>query len=121
MFESAEAKIQIWHKSFVTLLDNVAEEGYHLFAFARHLSVNAGLSYPNVDEIDLDFIENLDTPHGDMHYNNIFDFTLENAGEYWGYICSYVYDNNDSAIDKIVVDCNLDTGRSETNEFVFWR
>jgi len=118
---NAEARIQTWHKSFVTLLDDVAEEGYRLFAFARHVSASAGLTYPSyADAVKSTYVTELETPDGDLHYDDVFNRAINNASQYWGVICAYVYGEEDSAAEQIVVDCDLDTGKIPSDDYVFW-
>lgn len=111
--------IDSWHAKFVSTVDTI-EEGSALPAIARHVAVNAGLTYPQPDEVEMaEFIEALETPEGPMHYDTIFNRTLDNVAQVWAWIG---HDVNAGTIDQLqqMGAWNLDTGRDETGSLVFW-
>lgn len=111
--------IDSWHAHFGPIVDKI-EEGSALPAFARHVAVNAGMTYPEPGEVDLvEFIESLETPQGPMHYDAIFDKTRENIARVWAWIGQ---DVAAGTLDNVsaIGEWNLDTGRDETQTLVFW-
>ena len=96
---------------------NNAEESHRLFPWARHVGVDHGLTYPMFEEVDLDFITQLDTPNGKMHYNDVFDLAIENIKRYISVIANSVFE--DMPCDAIC-NWNLDTGKDETNKLTAW-
>ena len=112
-------EIDKWHKSFKRMVDNIAEEGYHLPLFARHLAVNCGLTYPALADVDGQYLENLDTPHGKKHYDEIFERAVDNVGSVWALVANAIYGSNESSLANIH-NCNLDTGEDHTGQLVFW-
>ncbi|HAS23842.1 zinc dependent phospholipase C family protein [Idiomarina loihiensis] len=112
-------QINDWHNGFQTVVDNV-EEGYRrLFKWARHISagLGAGLHYPTPEELDTTYIEDLDTPNGKMHYDDVFDLAVTNIQQYAGYLGQYVF--ADGSLDKFK-NWNLDNGKDENQELTAW-
>ena len=111
--------IDSWHANFGSRVDLI-EEGSALPAFARHVAVNAGLTYPEPQEIDsAAFIEGLNTPEGPLHYDAIFDRARDNVAKVWSWIGQ---DVSARTLDNVsaIGDWNLDTGRDEAGALVFW-
>ncbi len=107
-----------WHAAFLASMD-IAEEGGKLLPFSRHVAVNVGLTYPNVKDIDRQYIKGLKTPEGDMDYDSIFTRAQRNVLAMWSALSSAVY-TDDSTYLSIIGDWNLDTGRDSHNKLVFW-
>jgi len=118
-FETNPPDINHWHGRFRLMVDNVAEEGNKLMPLARHVAVGHGLTYPSLDDVEDQYILQLNTPNGPMDYNDIFDVAVNNVSKVWGWVASGVIDNNDSYKSNIG-NWNLDTGRDESEKFVFW-
>ncbi len=108
-----------WHKAFGAVVDTL-EEGGKLPAFARHVAVNCGATYPAAEEIDEQYITGLTTPEGKMNYNAIFERTINNVLVIWSVIASAVY-KGDLAYQAVIRNWNLDTGKDDDGNFVFWR
>lgn len=108
--------INKWHKSFVTVVDT-AEESYRLFPIARHVAVNCGLTYPLANEVDDQFISNLDTPLGEQHYDDIFDRAVKNICHYWTVIANAIF--TDGSLDPIL-NWNLDNGKCQNGYITAW-
>jgi hypothetical protein len=108
-----------WHKAFTDVLE-ATSGGYHLIPIARHVAVDCGLTYPNVDEVDRPtYIDNLKTPHGQQPYDQIFEKTIEHVIQGWHLIGEAVF--ADSTLYQTAFwDWNLDTGRDSTNRLVLW-
>lgn len=115
----ARPEMNDWHSGFQTVVDNV-EEGYRrLFKWARHVSaaLGSGLHYPTPDELEMIYVEDLDTPNGKMHYDDIFDLAVTNIQRYVGYIGQYVF--ADGSLDEFK-NWNLDNGKDENQELTAW-
>ncbi len=117
-YKTAPPTPDSWHSAFITAVD-MAEEGRKLFPFSRHVAVNAGVTYPNVKEIDSQYIKRLKTPEGPMDYDAVFDRAKANVLRIWAALASAVYDADTKYLAQIG-DWNLDTGRDTQNELVFW-
>jgi hypothetical protein len=111
-----------WHKAFDFMVNRIAEEGNRLMPIARHVAADAGLTYPNVSEIDhAEYITALKVPDGGtQHYDQIFDRALQSVGKVWTAMERTVFQTDPNAI-AFIGDWNLDTGRNQVNQkFVFW-
>jgi hypothetical protein len=109
-----------WHRAFRGVVDKI-EEGGCLMPAARHLAVDCGLTYPNPEEVDKQYIENLRVPGlaGHMHYDAIFAQAIGMVSAMWSWIARGVYDNNPVDL-ALLGNWNLDTGRDEANHYVMW-
>jgi len=112
-------KIDLWHAAFYNIM-NITEEGAGLFALARHVAVNAGLTYPRRNKIDMQYISNLKTPKGEMHYDEIFDLAQGNILRIWALIAAAVYENSNDYKGFLGEEWSLDTGLDANNKLVFW-
>jgi hypothetical protein len=118
-YQAGKPRINEWHRAFRTVV-NIAEESAALPAFARHLGVGAGFTYPLVAEIDKkNYIDHLDTPVGKLHYDQIFDRALNNVLMLWSLIAAAVF-NGDTAYQKKIGNWDLDTGEDADKKLVFW-
>lgn len=114
--------VDTWHKSFDFMVNKIAEEGNKLMPIARHVAVDAGLTYPNVDEINhAEYITQLKVPSGGtQHYDQIFDRALESVGKVWTSIERSIFQKDVTAL-AFIGNWNLDTGRNMTDDkLVFW-
>lgn len=115
--------IQKWHQGFQTVVDN-ADEGYRFFKWARHVAANVGVLYPRPDEVDGQYIENLETPHGNMHYQDIFMRAVSNIQTYVGYIGNAIFSEDEHRSKMYITkikNWNLDTGRDELGVLTAWQ
>lgn len=112
--------IDKWHEKFGDIVDNYGEEGNHLFPIARHVAVDAGLTYPNPDEIDQQYIENLESPEGQKTYDEIFEHAIHNVRRMWNVVAQGVFSKNES-YQTVIANWNLDTGKDMNDQFVMWR
>lgn len=113
--------INDWHDAVQFFIGNIAEEGNKLFPFARHLGVRSGLIYPEPDEVDNPkYIDSLSTPIGnDMSYNDIFNHTKTNIGQMWKIMADAVFKNGRKYLTRLGI-WNLDSGKDENDDMVFW-
>lgn len=119
LFQESEPNFQKWHSRFQLMVDKIGEEGNKLWPIARHVAVDCGLTYPAQSEIDFGFIENLETPEGIMGYDDIFDRALQNVAYLWTLIAGGVVEGDEN-FKKKIGNWNLDTGKDENGNFVFW-
>lgn len=112
-------KIESWHKAFDLMVNKIAEEGHQLLPLARHVAVDCGLTYPKIKEIDSQYIRDLKTPSGPMHYDEIFDFAVDNVVNIWAIISRAIVLNDDEYKLK-VGNWDFDTGRDQDEKLVFW-
>lgn len=109
-----------WHDGFRGVVDKI-EEGGKLFPSARHVAVDSGLTYPNPDEVDAQYISNLRVP-GDIgvtHYDAIFDRAINNTLNVWAAIASGVLTHSKDYL-AVIENWNLDTGRNSDDKYAFW-
>jgi hypothetical protein len=97
----------------------IAEDGNKLLPAARHLAVDSGMVYPAVKDIDSTFIHSLQVPGGQKDYDEIFDIAIENVKTVWSLIWKGVF-AGDKSFETRLGKWNLDTGRDENNQLVFW-
>ncbi|MCZ7625093.1 MAG: zinc dependent phospholipase C family protein [Candidatus Methylomirabilis sp.] len=108
-----------WRQRFQLVVDKVAEEGGRLFPFARHVAAGLGLTYPAQEEVDAQFIRGLRTPRGTSDYDAVFDLAVEQVGRVWQWIAQAVLRGDETTLAE-VGEWNLDTGRNEAGQLVFW-
>ncbi|WP_428739706.1 zinc dependent phospholipase C family protein [Sulfurimonas sp.] len=118
-FQNNPPNIDKWHEKFCHFVDDFAEEGNHLFPLARHVAINAGLTYPKEDEIDRQYIDNLQTPQGYSSYNDIFNHAIENVLNIWRIIARGVYEE-DTTYELAIANWNLDTGKDSNSNYGMW-
>lgn len=120
IFVSNPPDIDDWHRGFDRMVDDIAEEGNRLMPLARHVAVGCGLTYPAVSEIDLaEYIDGLETPHGQLPYDQIFDKALGHVIEGWHLIATGVFEGS-TTYQAAFGSWNLDTGRDPSGRMVLW-
>lgn len=119
MYKNESPKINVWHRSFRTVV-SIAEEGDKLFPLARHVAVDAALTYPSKDKIDKQYIDALEVPGGErLSYDDIFDKAIIKVLDAWRIIGDAVFEDSEEYRD-FFGDWNLDTGRDTNGNLVFW-
>lgn len=117
-WEANPPAIDTWHKMFSEIVDRI-EESYRVPKFARHVAANTGISYPLPEEVDKQYIQDLETPQGTtMNYDKIFDFALSNVARIWEWIASDIQEGTDYT--KRITSWCLDNGKDETDACVLW-
>lgn len=119
-FKLNKPNIDKWHQRFKLMVDEIGEEGNRLMPIARHVAVNCGLTYPAVSEIDAQYIKSLKVPTGHMDYDQIFEKAILNVGAIWSLVAKGVFAGDEEYLSKFG-EWNLDTGRDENGQLVFWR
>lgn len=118
-FSDRPPDIGRWHQGYTSVLDN-GEEGYRLIPIARHVAVNCGLTYPLFQEVDRKaYIDDLETPHGRLPYDKIFEKALDHVIEGWHLIGAAVFGDS-TVYQSAFGNWNLDTGRDENRKLVLW-
>lgn len=117
-FNDDVPNIDGWHEAFTENV-SIFEEGNKLHPLARHVAVNAGITYPDEDNIDTQYIENLQVPNGTMHYDEIADIAIDRIAQAWKRIGDAVYTNDNSMLAHFG-GWNLDSGRDTNNQLVYW-
>ncbi len=90
--EECQPDINAWHNGFQLVVDN-AEESHRLFPWARHVASKQGLTYPLQNEVNAVFIQNLETPNGRKHYDEVFDKAIETIQLFWEQTASSIHGN----------------------------
>jgi hypothetical protein len=111
--------VEKWHRGFKFGIGKIAEEGYRLIPLARHVAMDAGLTYPGKSDIAPEFIKGLATPDGKRDYDLIFDGAIRNVGGVWQVAANGAIQGQRSYLARIG-NWNLDTGRNENDQLVFW-
>lgn len=117
--------IRKWHRGFMLVVDKIAEEGDRLLPLARHVAVDAGLTYPAASAIDKDeYINKLQVSHPPnptefLRYDEIFDRAVNNVGDIWGLVASGVFSADTRYLAQIG-EWDMDTGRDTNDKLVFW-
>jgi hypothetical protein len=110
--------IDKWHEQFVTAT-KFAEEKYRMIPISRRVAINCGLRYPLKEEIDAEYIECLLTKQGNMHFDEIFEKTKKNIKLMWTSLTKSVFNNDRTGINNLA-NWNLDTGRDENGQLIYW-
>lgn len=111
-----------WHRGFRRGVDIIAEEGHRLWPIARHLAMDCGLVYPSPGEVNRTYLDRLQTPQGEMSYDDVFNMARGNVLREWSAASAALADTQSGHSVAVLGNWNLDTGRdSATSELVYWR
>jgi hypothetical protein len=117
-FNHNAPNIDAWHKAFNKNV-GIFEEGNKLHPLARHVAVNAGMTYPDEDSVKPEYIENLKVPSGIMHYDEIADIAIDKITQAWKRIGDAAYQNKEFELAHFG-GWNLDSGRDTNDQLVYW-
>lgn len=118
--ESNPPAFDTWHRCFGQMVDKIAEEGHSLLPWARHVAADCGMTYESFDNLDRQYIDNLQVPGGGRAgYDDIYERAITNVGNLWRLISEGVYDGGESYRNYLTV-WNLDTGRDANGRLVMW-
>ena len=107
-----------WHRNFVSVVDNLADEGWVLLPIFRHFSEHAGLLYPAYKDLDLDYIDNLISPEGGkIHFDEVFMRAQENVKQIWSQLAQALDTRKPELL--TLKNGDLDTGLADS-ELIFW-
>lgn len=105
-FNQMQPDVESWHDGFKAIT-GTAEDSHKLFEWARHIAVNLGSAYPLREEVDTQYLSQLETPAGLKDYDEIFDIAVANVRKYWVHLANAVFNNGDTSMFK---HWNLDNG-----------
>ena len=120
LYRTNSPHINTWHSCFEEIVSHIAEN--RLVALARHVAPKLldGAVYPLFDDVDQQFIQNLQAPGGKtMGYDAVFDKGVDNVTHGWAAVASDVLRRTDLA-ENFVRNWNLDTGEDENKIMTFW-
>lgn len=112
--------IELWHREFIAISTREAPDGVRLFPLAHLISTRTGTSYPDYNNIDRQFIDNLYIPtpaDNHLNYDDIWHHATYNIAVIWRSIEAAVLGKSTSPQFK---PWDLDTGRDESGQLVFW-
>jgi hypothetical protein len=119
LYQQGRPDIDKWHRWFYMLV-NIAEESHKFYAWARHVAVDEGCTYPTSDEVEDCYIKKLKVPHGDpMDYSELFELALKNVITLWEGV-SVALDADHEIKLSFLGEWNLDRGMDKTERHVFW-
>lgn len=118
-FKQNLSDIDKWHRQFKFMVDTIGEEGNHLMPIARHVAVNCGLTYPDISQVESQYIKSLKVPTGHMDYDEIFEKAIVNVSAVWSLVAQGIFAWNDAYLSKLG-NWNLNTGRDKNGKYVFW-
>ena len=111
-----------WHQGFVDRVSEYTKKKIRLFPLAGVIASKMELPYPAYDLIDKQFIEDQLVPSKDpllLHYDEIFDHAAGTVAMLWKQVKQAIYADKLSA-PPTFCDWNLDNGRNEHGNLVFW-
>lgn len=113
-----------WNKGFRRIVDTIDDLGSFV-SFTRHLLASKGMAYPSTEGVDPSYIEDLETPEGPMHYNDVFDRAVNSVVAIWSQVGTALNAPSEDESEQIlsgIPNGNLDTGEYlANNELIFWR
>lgn len=108
-----------WHSGFKGIVTSLSKANY-LFPFSRHVTANAGLTYPPERDVDKQYLEDLATPEGPKSFDEIYAKARDNVVAIWKGLDDALVLGHSPELGRLE-DWNLDTGRSvSTGQLVFW-
>lgn len=122
-FAGEPPNISRWNRGFKGIVDSIDDLG-RLVPFTRHILASGAVAYPSIDDVDATFIEDLSTPEGSQHYDEIFDRAVDSIVNVWGVVGEALRARTSMEMENAlqnVPDGNLDTGiRLAGNSQIFW-
>ena len=111
--------INLWHKWFYNSVDKIAESGKFV-PLSRHITPWCGLTYPEFDcRID-DYISNLESPEGKIHYDELFQKALDNVKVIWAKVIMAIQEKDSKIWDFENFDLGTGLYLENPDKFVFW-
>ena len=118
-FEAGPPDMNKWHRRFKFMVEEIAGADNILMPLARHVSAGLGLLYPEAEDVDMQYVEALETPEAPIHFDDLFDKAVGHVGTMWSWVARGVLSDDDAYLETIG-NWNLDTGRDEDGQLVFW-
>jgi hypothetical protein len=109
-----------WFEDYVTMIDKFAEEGNRFPWLCREIVEAKGMVYPELNEVDQSFIQNLKLPDGTTaNYDQVFERARQNVITTWRDLGNAL-DNGDASLFTLP-NGDLDTGLADdTQQSIFW-
>lgn len=110
-----------WHGEFMEIFLRPDSDGQNLFPLARKISAKVGAEYPAYKDLDSQYIHDLPHPAGktaQLDYEEIFYHGICNVASIWSVIEKTTSDP--STVLTELDGWDLDTGRDEYGELVYW-
>ena len=108
-----------WFHHYVTMIDKFAEEGGKFPYLCREIAEAEGLVYPQLDEVDQSYIQNLKTPQNAiLNYDQVFKQARQNVMKTWRELGAAL-DSGDHNLFTLR-NGDLDTGLAEDGKTIFW-
>ena len=108
-----------WFTHYVGMIDKFAEEGGNFPWLCRHIVEAEGLVFPQLDEVDQTFVQNLKMPDGTTaNYDQVFEQARKNVIKTWRELGAAL-DAGDLNLFALV-NGDLDTGLADDNKSIFW-
>jgi hypothetical protein len=108
-----------WFAHYVGMIDKFAEEGGKLPWLLRELVETEGLVFPQLDEVDQTFVQNLKMPDGAIaNYDQVFERARQNVLTTWRDLGAAI-DAGDQSLFTLA-NGDLDTGLTDNNQSIFW-
>lgn len=117
-YASNPPDIQKWHRSFLAVL-NMISRGQQLMPLARHVAIDAGLTYPAPTGVSREYLDGLEVPGGHLGYDALFEKAIANACAEWGVVAAGLFGKDNRYVARLG-EWNLDTGRDATGNLVYW-
>jgi hypothetical protein len=122
LFQSQPPDSAAWHREFVTMVAECADNAIRLFPLAGVIAAKMGLTYPAYETVDHQYVAELLVPSErpiHLQYDDIFDAAVGNVSAVWKLVERAVCDDVPYH-QSLFEDWNLDSGRDEHDRLVFW-
>lgn len=123
LFDRCPPDIDAWHREFSAMVAGCANDRIRLFPLAGVIAAKMGLAYPLFADVDRQFIEKQTVPSGKpdyLHYDAIFDHAADTVAAVWKQVERAVCSVKTPSLSAFG-EWNLDTGRDEQGNLVFWK
>ena len=108
-----------WFDHYVGMIAKFAEEGGKFPWLCRHIVEAEGLVFPQLDEVDQTFVQNLKMPDGTTAtYDQVFERARQNVMKAWRELGAAL-DAGDFNLFTLA-NGDLDTGLTDNNQSIFW-
>jgi hypothetical protein len=111
-----------WHKNFKKIVGSIASNGDKLWPMARHVTDGLGITYPEPNQVDQQYIVGLKVPvpaGTAQPYNTIFDRVAASTLPVWKLIAEGVFKSSTQYLVSIG-NWSLNNGQDQNGKLVFW-
>ena len=108
-----------WFDHYVDMIDRFAEEGGKFPRLCREFVEAEGAVFPQLNEVDLSYIENLKLPDGTTaNYAQVFATARANLKKTWRELGAALDDGDPTLF--TLANGDLDTGLADNGQSIFW-